>query len=339
MEIITISSLPPRIVKAHSLGMTHEKSNNMRAVRYHEFGGPQVLRLEDVERPKPGVGEVLIKVAATSFNPVDDHVRLGVLAKMIPTPLPITPGLDVAGTIAELGEGVKGFQVGEQVIAMLPLNQHGGAAEYAVLKADLVVAAPTSVALTDAAALPLSGLAARQAVIELAGIRAGQSVLVVGAGGSVGSFVVQLAVEAGATVTAVDAEQHAERLLSYGAHKVVARLNLEAGPADVGGPFDVVVNHVRSSPEVLARLTAYVADGGIAVSSAGPVPIDEARSTRFAGVWVTPNGSHLSDLVARVDGGRLKLNVVDRRPLGELSQIHADAGSGSLRGKTVIVIA
>jgi NADPH:quinone reductase-like Zn-dependent oxidoreductase len=310
----------------------------MKAVRYHEFGTTEVLRYEDAGRPTPGEGEVLIKVAATSFNPVDDHIRLGVLAEMIPTKLPITPGLDVAGTIAELGDGVTDFHVGEPVIAMFPLNQHGGAAEYAVVSADLVATAPTSVDLTAAAALPLSGLAARQAVIELAGVHAGQSVLVIGAGGSVGSLVVQLAIEAGATVTAAGAEHHSERLLGYGAHKVVGRLNLDAGPAEVGGPFDVVINHVRSSPEDLAKLTAYVADGGIAVSSAGPVPVDDARLTRSAGVWVTPNGAHLSDLVTRVDRGQLAINIVHRRLLEELPQVHEDAANGRLTGKTVVVI-
>ena len=311
----------------------------MKAIRYHEFGSTEVLRHEEVQRPVPGVGQVLIKVAATSFNPVDDHIRLGVLAEMIPTPLPITPGLDVAGTVAELGDGVGGLRVGDEVIAMVPLDVHGGAAEYAVVAADLVTTAPRSVALVDAAALPLVGLAARQAAIELAGVAAGQTVLVNGAGGAVGSIVVQLAADAGAKVTAVDGPQHADRLGRYGAGKVVGPLDLDAGPAAVGGPFDVVVNHVRLAPEDLAKLTGYVADGGIVVSSAGPVPADEARSVRTAGVWVGPDAAQLADLVARVDAGRLELHVVDRRPLAELPAVHRDASTGKLLGKTVIVVA
>lgn len=311
----------------------------MKAVRYHEFGSTEVLLVEEVERPVPGAGQVLVKVTATSFNPVDDHIRLGVLAEAIPTPLPITPGLDLAGTVVELGQGVEELRVGDPVVAMLPLDAHGGAAEYAVVAADLVAGAPRDVDLTDAASLPLSGLAARQAALELAEVTAGQTVLVNGAGGAVGSFVVQLAVDAGARVTAVDHPRHAERLRGYGAEEVVDPLDLEAGPAAVGGPFDVVVNHVRLAPEDLAQLTAYVADGGIAVSSAGPVPADEERSTRTASVWVGPNGSHLADLVARVDEGRLKLHVVDRRPLQDVRVVHEDANTGRLLGKTVILIA
>ncbi len=310
----------------------------MKAIRYHQFGTTDVLHEEEVQRPTPGAGQVLLKVAATSFNPVDDHIRLGVLAEAIPTPLPITPGLDVAGTIAELGAGVSGLQVGDAVIAMFPLDVHGGAAQYAVVAADLVAHAPRSVELEDAASLPLTGLAARQAAVELAGIKAGQTVLVNGAGGAVGGLVVQLAVDSGAVVTAVDNAAHAERLRSYGAHNVVDPLDFDAGPAAIGGPFDVVVNHVRLAPEDLAELTAYVADGGIAVSSAGEVPTDEERATRTANVWVTPNGSHLADLVARLDGGRLKLHVVDRRPLRDLPAVHEDASNGRLTGKTVLTV-
>jgi NADPH:quinone reductase-like Zn-dependent oxidoreductase len=310
----------------------------VKAIRYHQFGGTEVLREEEVARPTPGLGEVLVKVAATSFNPVDEHIRRGVLAEAIPTSLPITPGLDVSGTVVELGAEVSGLQVDDQVVGMFPLNQHGGAAEFAVIAADLLAAAPSTVALTDAAALPLVGLAARQAAIELADIEKGQSVLVIGAGGAVGSLVVQLAVGAGATVTAVDGPQHAARLFSYGATSVVGPLDLDAGPAAVGGPFDVVVNHVRLEADGLVKLTAYVADGGIAVSSAGAVPADDERSVRAASVWVTPNGSHLAEMVSRLDEGGFELAIVDRRPLQQLRAVHEDASNGKLLGKTVITV-
>ncbi|WP_193106748.1 NADP-dependent oxidoreductase [Brachybacterium sp. FME24] len=310
----------------------------MKAIRYHQFGGTEVLRTEEVDLPVPGPGQVLVKVAATSFNPVDDHIRLGVLAEAIPTPLPITPGLDVAGTVVELGEGVTGIQVEDLVIGMFPLNQHGGAADYAVIAADSVARAPRTLPLVDAAALPLTGLAARQAAIELADIQAGQSVLVNGAGGAVGSIVVQLAADAGATVTAVDRPKHADRLLGYGASTVIDPLDLDAGPSAVGGPFDVVVNHVRLGPDDLAKLTAYVADDGIAVSSAGAVPADDQRAVRTASVWVQPNGSHLADLVSRLDQGRIALNIVDRRPLQELRGVHDDSAQGKLVGKTVLTV-
>ena len=311
----------------------------MKAVRYHGFGGSEVLRFEDVERPVPGPGQALVRVAATSFNPVDDHIRAGYLAEMIPITFPHTPGIDLSGTVAELGAEVVGrLAVGDRVVAMLPLDSAGGAAEYVLVPAESLAPAPTSVDLVDAAALPLTGLAAWQTVFDLAELKGpGQTVLVNGAGGAVGSLVVQLAADAGAQVTAVDAPQHADRLRGYGADRVVGPLDLAAGPAAVGGPFHVVVNHVRATPEDLARLTDYVADGGIAASSAGSIPEDPARAVRSASLWVRSDAAQLAELVARVDAGRLRIHVADRRPVAELAAVHEAAGAGRLSGKTVLI--
>ncbi|MFE6386380.1 NADP-dependent oxidoreductase [Nocardiopsis dassonvillei] len=310
----------------------------MKAVRFHEFGGSEILRHEDVDRPVPGPGQVLVRVTATSFNPVDDHIRAGILAEMIPMTLPYVPGIDLAGTVAELGADVTGLEVGDRVVAMLPLDSAGGAAEYALAPAGFLAPAPRTIELVDAAALPLTGLAAWQTAFELAELKPGQSVLVNGAGGAVGSLVVQLAVDAGAHVTAVDAPQHADRLRSYGADRVVGPLDLAAGPAAAGGPFQVVVNHVRLSPEELARLTDYVADGGVAVSTAGPVPEDPDRKVRSASLWVRSDGTQLADLVAKVDAGRLRLHVTAHRPMAELAAVHEDAATGRLPGKTVVLV-
>ncbi|GAA1450953.1 NADP-dependent oxidoreductase [Nocardiopsis tropica] len=309
----------------------------MKAIRFHEFGSSDVLRYEDVDRPVPGTGQVLVRVAATSFNPVDDHIRAGVLAEMLPITLPYVPGIDLAGTVAELGAGVTGPAVGDRVVAMLPLGSAGGAAEYALVPAESLAPAPRTIELVDAAALPLTGLAAWQTAFELAELKPGQTLLVNGAGGAVGSLVVQLAVDAGAHVTAVDAPQHADRLRGYGADRVVGPLDLAAGPAAVGGPFQVVVNHVRVSPEELARLADYVADGGVAASTAGPVPEDPDRKVRTASLWVRSDGAQLAELIAKVDAGKLRLHVADRRPMAELAAVHGDAASGRLPGKTVVL--
>ncbi|MFE3942377.1 NADP-dependent oxidoreductase [Streptomyces sp. NPDC059118] len=309
----------------------------MKAIRFHEFGSSEVLRYEDVDRPVPGTGQVLVRVAATSFNPVDDHIRAGVLAEMIPIALPYVPGIDLAGTVAELGADVTGPEVGDRVVAMLPLDSAGGAAEYVLAPAESLAPAPRTVELVDAAALPLTGLAAWQTAFDLAELKPGQTVLVNGAGGAVGSLVVQLAVDAGAHVTAVDAPQHADRLRGYGADRVVGPLDLAAGPAAVGGPFQAVVNHVRVSPEELAQLTRYVADGGVAASTAGPIPEDPARGVRGASLWVRSDGAQLGELVAKVDAGKLQLHIADHRPAAELATVHEDAAAGRLPGKTVVL--
>ncbi|MGQ4718840.1 zinc-binding dehydrogenase [Streptomyces anulatus] len=191
--------------------------------------------------------------------------------------------------------------------------------------------------MVDAAALPLTGLAAWQTPFELAELKPGQTVLVNGAGGAVGSLVVQLAVDAGAHVTAVDAPQHADRLRGYGADRVTGPLDLTAGPGAVGGPFQVVVNHVRVAPEELARLTDYVADGGVSASTAGPIPGDPSRGVRGASLWVRSDGAQLAELVAKVDAGKLRIHVAAHRPVAELAAVHEEAGAGLLPGKTVVL--
>jgi NADPH:quinone reductase-like Zn-dependent oxidoreductase len=310
----------------------------MKAMRFHEFGSSEVLRYEDVDRPVPGPGQVLVRVAATAFNPVDDHIRAGVLAELIPITLPYVPGIDLAGTVAELGADVTGLEVGDRVVAMLPLDSAGGAAEYVLAPAESLASAPQTIDLVDAAALPLAGLAAWQTAFELAELKPGQTVLVNGAGGAVGSLVVQLAVAAGAHVTTADGPQHADRLRGYGANRVVGPLALAAGAAAVGGPFQVVVNHVRVSAEELAQLTNYVADGGVAASTAGPIPEDPARGVRSASLWVRSDGAQLTELVAKVDAGQLRIHVADRRPVAELRTVHQDADAGRLPGKTVLIV-
>lgn len=310
----------------------------MKAVRFHEFGSSEVLRYEEVERPAPGRGQVLVRVAATSFNPVDDHIRAGGLAEMLPISLPYTPGIDLAGTVADLGAGVTGVQAGDRVVAMLPLDSAGGAAEYVLAPAESLVPAPATIDLADAAALPLSGLAAWQVVFELAELKPGQTILVNGAAGAVGSLVVQLALDTGAQVTAVDAPSNAERLWSYGVDRVLAPLDLSTGPDTLGGPFDVVVNHVRVSPTELAQLTGYVADGGVAASTAGPIPEDPARGVRSASLWVRSDAAQLTELVTKLDAGTLRLHIAARRPVAELTTVHTDAGAGRLPGKTIVLV-
>ncbi|MEV6126852.1 NADP-dependent oxidoreductase [Streptomyces violaceusniger] len=308
----------------------------MKAVRYHDFGSSEVLRYEDIERPVPDTGQVLVRVAATSFNPVDDHIRAGALNAMLPIALPHVPGIDLAGTVAELGAGVSGVAVGDRVVAMLPLDAVGAAAEYVLAPAEALVAAPRSIDLVDAAALPLTGLSAWQVLFELAELKPGQTVLVNGAGGAVGSLAVQLAVDAGAQVTAAASPRHAERLQGYGA-QVVGRLDLVAGPAAVGGPFEVLLNHVRGTEDEAARLSRYVADGGVAASTAGPIPEDPARSVRAAGLWVRSDAAQLTELVARVDDGRLRIHIADRRPVADSRAVHEDSAAGRLPGKTVLI--
>ncbi|OBG63438.1 NADP-dependent oxidoreductase [Mycobacterium sp. E3339] len=310
----------------------------MKAVQYHRYGGSEVLQYEEVERPVPGPGQVLVRVAATSFNPVDAGIRGGYLSEVYAISFPHTPGVDVAGTIAELGEGVTGWKIGDAVVGMLPLDRPGAAAEYALAPAEVLTAAPDSVPLADSAALPTVGLTAWQALFEVAGLKAGQSVLVNGAGGAVGGYAVQLAKRAGAVVTATASTRSAARLRRYEADRIIDYIDYTAAPLAVAGqPFDVVLNLVSTSPEQTAALVGLVAGGGFYVGTMTSGEEDPARRVRAQRVFVRSDAAQLAELVNQVDAGKLVIDVADRRPLTDAAAVHDDSDANRLRGKTILV--
>jgi NADPH:quinone reductase-like Zn-dependent oxidoreductase len=309
----------------------------MKAVRYHSYGDSNVLVYEDAERPVAGAGQVVVQVAGAAFNPVDAAIRAGFLQQVFPVALPHVPNYDVAGVIAEVGEGVSGWSAGDAVVAFLPMTAPGAAAEYAAAPAEALAAAPRTVELADAAALPSVGLTAWQALFEHAGLRAGQSILVNGAGGAVGGYAVQLAKQAGATVTATASARSADRIRSYGADRVID-YTANPLPQAVGGQrFDVVLNLVRTSPEETAALADLVADDGVFVSTTTPGPDDAGRGVRTAQVFVRSDAAQLGELAARVDAGDLAIDVAQRRPLADLAAVHDQAAAGQLPGKTHLI--
>ena len=308
----------------------------MKAVRFHEYGDPDVLRYEDVEQPVPGAGEVRIRVAASAFNPVDDGIRGGYLRDVFPVTLPHTPGIDVAGTVDAVGDGVDTIAVGDEVIGFLPMVADGAAAEYVIAPAEILAAAPTSIPLPDAAALPMVGLTAWQALFDDAGLTAGQRVLINGAGGAVGGYAVQLAKRAGAHVIATASPRSSERVSSAGADEVIDHTTTEVRVAE---PVDVLLNLARIAPEALVELSALVRPGGVVVNTVPtiPTPADDERGVRAVGVFVRNDAEQLSRLVAMVDGGELRVDVAERVPLEELPEVHARAAAGQLPGKVVVV--
>jgi len=308
----------------------------MKAALYHRYGDSDVLQVQDLERPTPGAGEVLVKVAGTSFNPVDAGIRGGYLSEVFPITFPHVPGIDVAGTIAELGDGVSGWQVGDAVVGLLPMASRGAAAEYVLAPAETLAAAPKSVPLADSAALPTVGLTAWQALFEIAGLTAGQSILINGAGGAVGGYAVQLAKQAGAVVTATTKAATAERLRDRGADHLIDYLDYSTPITVDGAPFDVVLNLVSTTPEQDAALAALVVDGGFLVGTMSAGPETPQRGVRSQRVFVRSDAAQLAGLVDRVDAGQLSIDVADRRPLSEIAAVHADADAGRLPGKTIL---
>jgi NADPH:quinone reductase-like Zn-dependent oxidoreductase len=277
-------------------------------------------------------------VAATSFNPVDAGIRGGYLEQIYPVRFPHVPGVDVAGTIAEVGQGVTSWNVGDAVVAFLPLDADGAAAEFAVVPVESLAAAPNSVPLADAAALPEPALTAWQAIFEIAGLAGGQSVLINGASGAVGGYAIQLAKQAGAVVTATAKSRDAERLRALGAEHIVDYIDFSRSPIEVAGaPFDVVLNLISTTDQQTEALIGTVADGGFHVGTMVSGPQNPDRGIRTQRVFVRSDAAQLAELVSRVDAGSLRIEIVDRRPLAEAAAVHADSDAGRLRGKTILL--
>lgn len=299
----------------------------MKAIRIHEYGGASVLRHDDVPRPVPGPGEVLIRVAATSFNPSEIGLRSGLLRSIFPLDLPHTLGWDVAGTIVDVGSGVHRPAGGDHVIGLLG---SGAAAEFVSADARLLVAAPTAIPLAHAAAIPVAGLTAWQAVFEHARVTPGQRVLVNGAGGGVGGFAVQLAKHSGAQVIATASPRSAAAARRLGADQII---DYTTTPLRDGleWPVDTVLNLVPLSPRQADILIGLLRPGGALVSITTPVEPPTGlpvTATRF----VTRNDtSQLAALVTLIDAGTVHVDIVATRPLADLASVHRDAETNSIR--------
>lgn len=307
----------------------------MKAIQFHEVGGPEVLTYGEIEKPAPAAGEVRLRVAASAFSAADAGMRAGFLP--IPIELPHVPGYDVSGTIDAIGEGVDGFMVGDPVIAFLPMERDGGAAEYAIAPADAVVAAPTSIPLADAAALPSVALTAWQALFDEGELQADQRVLIVGAGGVVGKYAIQLAKRAGVHVIATASARSIDGVRAAGADQIIDHTNTDLLGA-LDGQVDVLLNLAPIDPEEFVGYVAAVRDGGVVVSTTAfmATPGDDTRGVQAKTVFVLRNRDRLAQLVSLVDEGALTVEVTRRITLPELPALHAEASAGPITGKVII---
>ncbi|MEJ2856111.1 MULTISPECIES: NADP-dependent oxidoreductase [unclassified Saccharothrix] len=287
----------------------------MLAVIVRSFG---VVEVVDVPVPVPGVGQVRVRVCAAAVNPVDFATRSGALhaAGLVSAPV-VGLGWDVAGVVDAVGDGVA-FAVGDVVVGLRDrLPTLGAQAEFVVLDASAVARAPRSVSLEAAATLPLGGLTAWQA-LDLLDLPVGASVLVTGAGGSVGGFAVQLAVARGLRVVALAAD--AELVRSYGATWVVPR-GVDVGAAVrevVPGGVDGVVDAAALGVEALDA----VRGGGAFVAVLGSATPVGLRGIRVANVWIRADGEQLAALVDLVDDGTVRLVEPETVPLAEVAEVH-----------------
>jgi len=310
----------------------------MKAVRFHQYGGPEELRYEDVEVPVPRSGEVRIRVAGAGFNPADNGIRSGGLRQAIPVSLPHVPGYDVSGVIDAIGDGVDGFAVGDAVVGFLPMVADGADAEFVIASAAVLAPAPASIPLADAGGLPSVALTAWQALFDDAHLSAGQRILVVGAGGAVGGYAIQFAKRAGAHVIATASPRSRASVLGAGADEVIDHTASDVA-SGVEAQVDVLLNLAPISPEAFRALVGLVRSGGVVVSTTAwmPAPADEERHVRAVDVFVRSDVAQLAEIVALVDRGELRVDVARRVPLRDVPALHAEAASGELRGKVVVV--
>ncbi|PZF58236.1 NADP-dependent oxidoreductase [Curtobacterium sp. MCSS17_008] len=308
----------------------------MKAVQFSEVGGPEVLEVVDLDRPEPGAGQVRIRVAASAFNAADAGMRAGFLP--IPIELPHVPGYDVSGTIDAIGDDVTAAMVGDEVIAFLPMERDGGAAEFVLAPAEAVVAAPASIPLADAAGLPSVALTAWQALFDDGELQQGERVLIVGAGGVVGKYAIQLAKRAGIEVVATASPRSIEAVRAAGADQIIDHTTTDLLGA-VDRQVDVLLNLAPIEPDLFGAYVQTVRDGGIVVSTTAfmATPSDAARGVRAATVFVLPHRDRLTELVSLVETGALTVEVTRRIPLEELPALHAEAAEGRVAGKVIVL--
>jgi NADPH:quinone reductase-like Zn-dependent oxidoreductase len=299
----------------------------MRAVVIHETGGPEVLHYEETERPDPGDGEVLIRVRAASVNPVDWKYRRGLSEK----PLPAVLGNDASGTV-EVSRA-EAFAEGDDVFGIVA---SGSYAEFATTPAALVARKPAALSHEHAAAIPVAGMTAWQALFDRGGLERGQTALIAGAAGGVGHFAVQFAKRAGARTIGTGSTRNREFVLGLGADEYVDYT--EQDVADVVQDADVVLDTVGG--EVTASLVPAVRPGGIIVTIAAAPPEDAARQrgARAELLITSPEAELLAQIGDLVASGEVRVEIAEALPLTEVARAHELSESGHVRGKIVLTV-
>jgi NADPH:quinone reductase-like Zn-dependent oxidoreductase len=302
----------------------------MKAMVLKGYGGVEQLELREISEPKPGPGEVRVKVAAASVNPIDWKLRSGALRAMMPLDFPAVLGRDVAGEVVEVGPGVRALSRGDQVLGLV----QRGYAEQVVASADAFAGVPPGLDLHDAAALPLVVLTGAQLIEEAVQPRRGDTVLVTGALGGVGRVAVHVAKLRGASVIAgVRASQKAEAA-GLGADQVVG---IDDG-AELAGlpPLDAIADTVGH--ETISKLLEHLKPGGTLGSVLGEPPGARGRAMVVRAILAHPDAKRLRELAEAVARGDLKIPIAMRLPLAQAAEAQRLAERGGLGGKVLITM-
>jgi NADPH:quinone reductase-like Zn-dependent oxidoreductase len=295
-----------------------QSHSTMMAWRVHEFGPPDVMKFERVPRPEPGPGEILVKVEAAGVGPWDGWIRAGKSA--LPQPLPLILGSDLSGEIVATGPGVSELRVGEQVYGVTNPQFIGAYAEYALASAAMVSSKPTSLTYIEAASVPVIAVTAWQALFDQAQLKAGQTVVIHGAAGNVGSYAVQLARRAGLQTIATVATDDIAFVRDLGANTVIdyRTQRFEGEARDADAVIDLVGGETQNrSFQVLRR-------GGKLISAVSRPDqhLAERQGVEAAFFLVNVTSQYLAEIAGLIDGGKLRTRVGAVLPLADAREAH-----------------
>ena len=307
----------------------------MKGIVAHEYGGPEALKYEDVPVPEPKDNEILVRVIASGVNPADPLILNGKFAKEFGTHLPLILGYDMAGVVVKTGAEIRKLKVGDPVYAYLLWG--GGWAEYCISNEGESAIKPKSLSFTEAASVPLAALTAWQALVDVGKIQSGQTVLIHGGSGGVGSFAIQIAKARGARVIATASTANQDLLKQLGANVAIdyTKQKFEEIVHDV----DLVLDPVGR--DTLARSYSVVKKGGIIVTLVSRCDEAELKKHEIRGASLSshPDATELAEITKLIDDGKIKPIVSQVLPLIEAAKADAQAATHHTRGKIVLKIA
>ncbi len=323
----------------NTLELIKEKILNgvtMKAVQIHTYGGPEVLSYDDVHRPRPGKGEILVRVCAAGVNPIDWKVRQGYFKNMVNYKLPLILGWDFSGVVHADGYMDSRFKIGDKVYGRADITRNGTYAEYLVVRESEIAFKPKSINHIHAAAIPIAGLTAWQSLFDIAALSAGQKVLIHAAAGGVGSFAVQLAKWNHAYVIGTASNLNKDFVLALGADEVIDYQATRF--EDVVSDVDVVLDTVGGDTQ--KRSWKVLRKNGILVSIVSSPAVEDAveYGMRRAYVRGQANPAQLHELAKLVDEGKIRPVVEIVLPLSEARRAHQLIEAGHVRGKIVLLI-
>ena len=307
----------------------------MKAIVAHEYGGPDVLKYEDVPLPEPKENEILVRVIASGVNPADPLILNGKYAKEFGTHLPLVLGYDMAGVVVSTGAKVTKLRVGDPVYAYLLWG--GGWAEYCISNEGESAIKPKSLGFIDASAVPLAALTAWQALIDIGKIENGQTVLIHGGSGGVGSFAIQIAKAHGARVIATASTANQDVLKQLGAEVAIDYTKQKF--EEIAHDIDLVLDPVGR--DTLARSYGVIKKGGIVVTIVSRCDQAELKKHEIRGASLSshPDSGELGEITKLIDGGKIKPIVTEVLPLTDAAKADAQAETHHTRGKIVLKIA